>query len=112
MHQQQRLIEHLAGGKFAFQRVDDMPDVLPLRIDFTLDGFRALGRFGFEFAVHDTFLRKASWSLFNASRVRSGLKWEGSNCFLPACNITNPMTITTTPTISAASQGAITRLKA
>ena len=108
LHHAPRLVKHLARGELAFQCIDDVANAGALRVDFTLDRFRAFFRFQFEFAFHETFLRRASWSLFKASRVRSGLKWDGSNCFLPDCSMANPMIITTTPTISAASQGAIT----
>ena len=111
LHEGQRLIEHLSWRKFAFQCINDVADARPLRVDFTLDGLRAFLRLGFEFTVHETFLRSASWSLFKASSVRSGLKLDGSNCFFPDCSMANPTIITTTPTISAASQGAMMMLR-
>ncbi|MNN77668.1 hypothetical protein D3C81_1941530 [compost metagenome] len=50
--------------------------------------------------------------MFKASSVRSGLKWDGSNCFFPDCSMANPTIITTTPTMSAANHGAMNMLKA
>src|SRR5690606_32437264 len=97
----------LSGGQLAFQRLHQMVDVGALLVDFPLQGFRILAGLCIYSALraHGVFLWMASLSLCNASNVRSGLKCEGSNCFLPACSMMKPMTVTTAPTSKAASQG-------
>ncbi|MNK84316.1 hypothetical protein D3C87_1041630 [compost metagenome] len=60
LHHAPRLINHLAGGEFAFQPIDDVANTGPLSIDLALDLFGAFFRFDLQFAFHVTFLRSAS----------------------------------------------------
>ena len=57
---------------------------------------------GFRLAVLCLTVYTAS---FVCETVRSGVKWDGSNCFLPDCTMMKPITMTTAPTSRAAAQG-------
>src|SRR5690606_35676225 len=109
----QRRIDEFAGRQFAFQRMDDIADVGSLLLDLALQLCGIFLRFHISLVActHDVCPLTASLSFCMEWRVRSGLNEDASNFFLPAETMTSPITTTTPPTISAASQGAMISLR-
>ena len=105
-------VDHLARAQALFEGVHQIADVLALGVDFLLEQVRVFVRFMFEGSGHGSFLFSVSLSCCMACKVRSGARCVGSNRFLPDCNMMNPITKVTAPTIRAASQGSSTVAKA